>query len=359
MGASEDTIRPLSPDESALLDWLEQDRGIRETAVGLPAAVPSGGDGVHRSDEASRLQEAESLARAWSLLDVLPRHASPPSLTSTTLEMVAISADDVGVGSRIGGLMPILRLLAAAAAILVSLVAGYTAGFATRGDADGAGLALVPVAMHLGVLREAGSVEFLEALAAREVPRLPERFGIGLGRPYPELQQAVDAFVAAGFAEEEPPADGESASAADGAEPLDGMPQKAKIAGAAWKEIKAQLAALAPQERREVNESIAAFDRLPPGERRTLVELARALADPGRADLVEAARLWHALVQFADPVDRRGLLELDVRERLEWIDRRMRPWRGPGVGPGGPPQRPGIPPFRPGAGSRRTPEEPG
>jgi hypothetical protein len=365
MGSSEEEVRPLSPDESALLDWLEQDRGTRETAAALPAPPSDGRDGVHGAAEALRLQEAESLARAWSLLDVLPRHESPPSLTSTTLEMVAVSADDGRSGSGIGGLASILRLAAAAGAILASLAAGYTVGLATRGDADGAGLALVPVAMHLGVLREAGSVAFLESLADREMPRLPERFGTGPNRPYPELERAVEAFVAAGFAREESsakadprspqPADGDPTPATDGKEPPDAVPQKARIAGGGWKEIRAQLAALPPQERREVNDAIAAFERLPPGERRTLVELARALADPARAELVEAARLWHMLVQFADPVDRRGLLELDARERLEWIDRRMRPWRGQGVGPGGPSPRPGIPPFRPGAGPRRTP----
>lgn len=368
MEPSDEDVRPLSAEESSLLDWLEQDRGTRATAAELPAAEADPVDAEAAVAEARRPAEAESLARAWSLLEILPRHECPPSLASTTLEMVAFSAIAGREGSRLRGLMPIARMAAAAGAILVALAAGYAAGLATRGDADGVGMGMVPVAVHLGVLREAGSVAFLEALAGRDMPRLPERFGVGMNRPYPELQQAVDAFIAAGFAEQEPasgaeapslqPGDHEPAPAADAAPPLDRMP-RVRLGGSGWKEMKSQLAELSPKERREVGDAIAAFDRLPPGERRSLVELARALADPSRVELREAARLWHALVQFADPVDRRGLLELDARERLEWIDRRMRPWRGPGIVPGGPSPRPGVPPFRPGAGPRRTPEAPG
>ena len=35
---------------------------------------------------------AEALGEAWELLDILPRSAATPSMTATTLEMVAASA---------------------------------------------------------------------------------------------------------------------------------------------------------------------------------------------------------------------------------------------------------------------------
>ncbi|MFM8577420.1 MAG: hypothetical protein ACKOCN_01235 [Planctomycetaceae bacterium] len=404
---AEDEVRPLSAEESALLEWLEQDNGHRETAPSLPAVSERPGERVPAED-------AESLTRAWNLLDVLPRHRSQPNLTSTTLEMVAVSADEGQPGSRSRGIGSFSRITAAALAILVSIAAGYSTGLATRGDSEETILAMVPVAMHLDVLREAGSVQFLEAFAARELPRMrrfasgeapdddqrnglpdspggpassgPERridrlldrgsaggmaprapdgfrmpgregMGFGFNRPYVELLKAVDAFRAAGFGAAAVEAEGSSGEQPpieekrprvkpeDRAEPGDGDGNEM---------IRSQLAAMSPGERREVNDAYGTFDKLPPGERRTLIELAHTLADPSRSELVEAAKVWHIMVQFADPVDRRSLLELDTRERMEWIDRRMRPWRGPIVNPGGPSSRPSPPQFRPGLAPPRT-----
>jgi hypothetical protein len=83
---------------------------------------------------------ADTLGEAWELLDVLPRSAATPSMTATTLEMVAASAAG---GSR-PAVGPARRLpwsgiavwAIPAAAVIGGLVVGYLLGRATAPIAE-------------------------------------------------------------------------------------------------------------------------------------------------------------------------------------------------------------------------------
>ena len=75
---------------------------------------------------------AEALGDAWKLLDVLPRSSAPPSLTSTTLEMVAASADAAarprGIPSPAAIQTSFIHWLLPAAAVIGSLILGIVLG---------------------------------------------------------------------------------------------------------------------------------------------------------------------------------------------------------------------------------------
>ena len=76
--------------------------------------------------------------------------------------------------------------------------------------------------------------------------------------------------------------------------------------------------------RRQLERLAERFQRLPGAERSELVALGRALANPGREQLLEAARVWHLWVQLRDPADRRDVIDLTAEDRLEWLDRYTR-----------------------------------
>jgi hypothetical protein len=77
-------------------------------------------------------------------------------------------------------------------------------------------------------------------------------------------------------------------------------------------------------ERRQLERSAETFARLSGADRSELVAVGRALADPGREQLLEAARTWHLWVQLRNPADRRDLIDLPADDRLEWLDRATR-----------------------------------
>lgn len=236
--------------------------------------------------------------RAWDMLDLLPKGAPHPSLTSTTIEMAAVTTAEAGgrmgkTSFRADG----QRWAIAGVIVAASLAAGFVAGSTQRPPVGGSPAVLAAVDRHLPVLREAGTLDFLEAIARRGPP-LPRRFSRPPRggpadeppeiEPYPQLDAAVDDFRAAFFVAGEPP------------------PRRP------W-----------PPDR------IPAVERLSANELRSLMATARALGDPSRPELVEAAKAWHQWVIASDPVERRILPTLGTKERLEWIERRSRPWRRP------------------------------
>lgn len=78
---------------------------------------------------------ADALGEAWELLDVLPRSAATPSMTATTLEMVAASAAGNARPAASQARRPawsgIMLWVVPAAAVLGGLVLGYVIGRAT------------------------------------------------------------------------------------------------------------------------------------------------------------------------------------------------------------------------------------
>ncbi|MEI6240470.1 MAG: hypothetical protein WCR51_08770 [Planctomycetia bacterium] len=295
---------------------------------------------------------AAALGPTWDLLDSLPRAATPPSMTSTTLEMVAAAARTQPRRSAWwrGWLGPVTVVGAA-------FVAGVVAGRATVTDPEKAVFEYLPVLEHYDVLKEAGSVEFLTEVARRNYPP-PRRFAFGRGGEavapaFEALDAAVATFASASFG----PDAGSTA------------------------ERRAELSDRPAEERRQLSDAAVEFQRLSPVDRRDLVRLARVFGGrdgegPDRDELLEAARLWHQWLANRDPADRKGVIDLGTTERLEWLDHYalMRPGsgRGPyrdGGGfrgfppPDGPPEGPppGGPRFngRPPEGPRRGPPPPG
>lgn len=280
---------------------------------------------------------AHALGPAWDLLDALPEVVAPATMTSTTVEMVAAAARKNR--PRRGWLLPVVAVAAA-------FGTGLVAGRATVGEPERALFDNLPLVEHFDVVREAGSVAFLEAVARRGYPP-PRKFAFGRpGESGPPPYEALDAAVAAFAAEPaDPPAD-----------------------------RRATVAARPEAERRRLMESAAELGRLDPARRRDFIRLARAFGGrdgdgPDRDELLAAARLWHQWLATRDPAERKDVVALDTAERLEWLDRYAlpRPARGAPARDGpfregqfrGPPP-PDRPRFtgRPPAEPRREPPPP-
>jgi hypothetical protein len=278
-------------------------------------------------------QPARDLADLWTMLDVLPRASSSVDMAATTVDMVAVAvggaADRAGSKALPRGSRGRLAWLLPAAAVCASLVAGVVVGRITAPDPDLRILESLPLIRHVGILQEAGTPKFLKALAARRLPlpfRLPQEMARNESREFDEAILDLETDHAIGTA----------------ARPL--------VAGR-----RADLDALAADERDTFERSLAVFQTLSTAQRRNLGDVASVLADPRRQELRDAARSWHLLIAASDPADRKNIVELDDEGRLEWVDRRLRlrewdrtdrrgvppsiegpmPPRGPGVGPVG------------------------
>lgn len=302
---------------------------------------------------------ADALGEVWEVLDSLPRAATSPELLATTMEMAAVSVPSPG-GLQ-GGRSPARSRLTGAAVVLAALAAGVAVGRATAPQAESALLASLPVVQHVDLLRQLGSVGFLEEVARREYagPRRlpPTRSPEDVRADDEEFDAAIAALAS-----------------------LDAAPPDSATLAARRQEV----LSLSDAARRQLERSAERFSRLSAADRRDLVALGRALGDPARGELVEAARLWHRWVQLRDPADRQDVVDLSTTDRLECLDRwtrfdaprgdgreGMRPWferdmrrppnfRPPApagqpgdfrpgeVRPGAPDFRPGGPGFRPG-----------
>ena len=272
-------------------------------------------------------EPAEILSGVWDLLDELPPATASARLAATTVEMAAVRAGRSAEAPRLG------RWIGPVAVVATALVAGIVAGRLTTPRVPERPREQLPVVVHLDLLREAGSVDFLARMAGRPGPP-------------PRLLLAAPGGVRQEVAEFEARlADLERMLSRGAGEPA----PRPRQTGA--------------DRRVELERAAREFSGLSPAEQRQLGEVARALVDPARPALREAARIWHLWVAASDPADRRSIVALDTEERLEWLDRRARlesrfngrlrelDRRGPpreGEGrPEPPPRRPG--PFRPDA----------
>lgn len=303
------------------------------------------------------------LGDVWDALDVLPAARSTPSLASSTIEMAAVSVAGRGQASRSSTDAAVdgrVRWIVASLIVAASLAAGLLTGGAGSGRRLPRPPELAVVIKHLETLQEAGSVAFLEAFSKGDYT-LPTLGRDGRrGRPDgPENGLDSDATSVEPAEPRVVPARELDAALSDfrlaflDGEPVG--PPPSELDGDLFDE---------PQDavqQFEVNR--LTFNDMPPSQRDAYVLLAEELVNPQRSDLVDAARLWHGWVTFADPVERAGLVELPMNERLEWLDRRMWQLRrfmlgrpgdgdrsdgrpgppgrgGSGRGPGGPPRPP-------------------
>jgi hypothetical protein len=269
------------------------------------------------ANDADATDPSLALADVWDLLDVLPAAAASPDMMATTIEMAAVPAAAMmsrtgnatrtvsrattsrdGRSAKAAAWPPVRQWLPGAALVLVSLVAGIAVGRATAPNTESAILASLPVVQHLDLLREAGSVAFLEAVAKGGYP--PPR------RP-PPAQSKADVRE-----------DAEEFDAALAALRAAGEVTANRETLAARRE---QVLQMPDAQRRQLERSAGTFQRLNGTDRSDLIAVGRALADPGREQLLKAARLWHLWVQFRDPADRRDVIELSGEDRLEWLDR--------------------------------------
>jgi hypothetical protein len=306
---------------------------------------------------------AAVLGDLWNALDVLPAARSTPNLASSTMEMAAVSVARGVPSSRPvdakRGLSERWRWMVAGVIVSASLAAGFVTGSAGNGAGNNRRSPRAPelavVITHLETLEEAGSIAFLEAFAQGDyvVPTFSGRDGAWRGRaggqPRPPENSAEGADA---------PATDESADGVDErlyvpTPELDAaiedfrrvflagewvLPPPSVQEEEADNSARDMIAAMDAAQQFEFNR--IAYGELAPSQREAYLALAQALADPNRSDLVDAARLWHAWVEFADPVERAGLVQLPASERMEWLDRRMRQWRRFMPGRGGEDERP-------------------
>jgi hypothetical protein len=267
--------------------------------------------------DAAATDPSLALADVWDLLDVLPAAVASPDMMASTIEMAAVPASAAisRTGSRIGpdgratsgrvgrpapaAAWPSVRQwLPGAALVLASLLAGIAVGRATAPVPESALLASLPVVQHLDLLREAGSVAFLEAVAKGGYPP-PRRPPLAQSKAdVREDAEEFDAAIAALRAGGPVTADRETLSLR-----------------------REQVLRMPEAQRRQLDRSAETFQRLNRADCSELIAVGRALADPGREQLLKAARLWHAWVQLRDPADRRDIIDLSGEDRLEWLDR--------------------------------------
>ena len=246
---------------------------------------------------------AADLGAVWDALDVLPRATASATLAATTVELAAVAGDRSGVAVRAAP--RVAHWLGAAAVVACALGAGVVAGRATAPDPDLRILEHLPLVIHLDLLREAGSMKFLEEMARRRYP-LPLRL---MARQSPDVRDEEQRRFMAELG-------GLQAALA------------AELTADRLADRHRAVQALPMEERIELERSAELFARLSLAERHGLDALARAVVDPARQDLRDAALAWHQWLLSARPEDRPGIVARGTDERLEWLDwysRRIEP----------------------------------
>ena len=268
---------------------------------------------------------AAALGAVWGLLDELPPAAASRTLAATTVELAAAGAGARSWSGWCGWLERGLTGRRGPVVIVgIALVAGIVAGRLTQPGLDGRLLDDLPLVQHLDLLREAGSETFLEAVAARD-PAVPPRLLIRTG---PEAAARAAATWRAELA---------SLAAALG---TDREPRAERL-----RARRERFETLPIEDKVEFERAARVFGHLSANERQAVAAVARALVDPTRPQLREAAVAWHQWLAAVRPEDRAEIIDAGTDKRLEWIDwyaRRPEGLGRPGAGP-----RPGPRPSPP------------
>lgn len=240
---------------------------------------------------------ADDLGEVWNLLDSLPPPPTPAeNLTATTVQMAAVTAGGSAVTRWSSQPHGPIRWLVPAVIVTAALIAGLAAGRLTAPAIDPRLLSQLPYIRHLDLLREAGSVRFLEELAAREHPAPP---WLTSRQGAEAVERETEAFR------------GELQSLA-GLLSVNDASRHDTFA--------ATFAGLGLEERVELEKSAREFARLSSTERQALELLAATLIDPDRDELRAAALTWHRWLQAARPEDRERIITGTSEKRLEWVD---------------------------------------
>lgn len=127
------------------------------------------------ASEATLRQELQELQHAWDALTELPRPAVAEDFTRTTLEMVAVAAQEDVESATIA--MPVRRKRYATRILLVAIaavLAGFLIARAAWPNRNDQIIENLPVIENIEAYRNVGSIEFLRLLHARLGDRLKQ-----------------------------------------------------------------------------------------------------------------------------------------------------------------------------------------
>lgn len=227
--------------------------------------------------------ELQRLERSWDLLDRLPRSTVDDTFTQSTLEMVAVAAEDdlqADQASRPRGRSRLV--IAVAVGALLAGLGGFAFGHWLWPDPNRELLRDLPVLTNLDLYQHADSVEFLRALLQSK--RVP-------------LDEAIEE-----------------------------QPRWRDLNDAA---LRQHIEQLAPLEQQQLLRLAKRFHELPVAEQNHLRHLQADLeSDPQASQLFEAMRLYHEWLKTLTPGQRAELVELPTAERLtrlRQLDEQSRP----------------------------------
>ncbi len=238
---------------------------------------------------------AADLADVWEMLDVLPAASAAADMAATTVDLMAVRLSPQGSSPGSRGWLVLQGWLAPTATVVGALIAGIVLGRVTIPDPVVENL---PFIRHIDLLQEAGSLEFLEQLAelmTTDRPVQPRWFRLARD-PESVRAEALEFDAEVDVLRQDFAAQTTAARAA-------------------------RLAAVGPERRDRLEKSAETFFSLSPIDRREVEAVARGLADPRGDRLREAARLWHVIVAATPPPMRRGIVEMRLEDRMEWLQR--------------------------------------